>query len=283
MSNGNGSEPRRPALRYYGGKWKIGPWIIRHFPEHYCYVEPFGGAASVLMRKAPSRIEVYNDLAGDVVNFFRVLRHWPRELIRAIELTPFSREEFELSMQPVEEPLERARRLHVRCWQGRGRAGVMEPGGWRFAYRASRSQTPADDWNNNGHLWDIAERLKRVQIENRDALEVIGRYDGEDTLFYCDPPYVQSERCKRWASEGYLYEMDDAGHRELGELLHQVRGYVVLSGYPSELYDELYGDWVLKEKAAVVDGGRVGGREVSECVWLSPRTSGALDRQLRLF
>lgn len=276
------SEVKRPALRYHGGKWRLAPWIRKHFPAHDCYVEPFGGGASVMLQKPPSFIEVYNDLFGDVVNFFRVLREDPEELVRVIELTPFSREEFKIAQEPAEDAVERARRLYVRCWQGRGRAGFNEVGGWRFMNKRSRAQTPVDDWNNNWHLWAVAARLKLVHLENKDALEVIARFDGPGTLFYCDPPYVQSERCKRWASEGYLYEMDDEAHRELAAVLRSVEGFVVLSGYPSELYDELYWDWVRERVSSVKDGGRVGSQKSIECVWLSPRTVQALRLQLRL-
>ena len=282
----NGGKPKRPALRYHGGKWKIAPWVMGHFPAHDCYVEPYGGAASVLLRKEPSFIEVYNDLFGEVVRFFKVLRERPDELIRAIELTPFSREEFEAA-QKVEYPnpdaVERARRLYVRCWQGRGRAGFKDAGGWRFMRRKSRSQTPVSDWNNIAHLWDIAARFKQVHIEHDGALSVMVRYDGPETLFYLDPPYVQSERCKRWKSEGYVYEMEDTRHVEMAHLVKELEGYVVLSGYPSGLYDRLFEGWPVVQKGVVVDGGRAGGRAAVECLWLSPRTAGALKGQLRLF
>src|SRR5262245_50804810 len=117
--------PSRAALRFYGGKWRLAPWIVAHLPPHTCYVEPFGGAASVLLRKPPSRYEVYNDLDGAVVGFFRVLRERPADLIRAIQCTPFARAEVDLACVPVPpevdavDDLERARRLYVRAWQGR--------------------------------------------------------------------------------------------------------------------------------------------------------------------
>lgn len=291
-----GHGPKRPALRYHGGKWKIAPWVIEHFPAHDCYVEPYGGAASVLLRKEPSHIEVYNDLFGEVVHFFRVLRERPDELVRAIELTPFSREEFEDAQavehspvgpdctgHPAPDAVERARRLYVRCWQGRGRAGFKDAGGWRFMRRKSRSQTPVDDWSNIGHLWEVAARFKQVHIEHDDALRVIERYDTPETLFYLDPPYVQSGRCKRWASEGYWYEMEDEKHEEMAHLVKELQGYVVLSGYPSALYDRVFEDWTVEQKGAIVDGGRAGGRAVTECLWMCPRTVGALKGQLRLF
>lgn len=168
---------KRPALRYHGGKWKLAPWIVSHFPPHTTYVEPFGGGASVLLRKQPSFIEVYNDISGLVVNFFRVLRDQPDELMRLIELTPYSRQEFLESQKACVDSLELARRFFVWSWQGRGRAGVQEPGGWRFMSRATRGKTPVDDWTNNQHLWQIVQRLKAVHIESDDAAKVIGRFD----------------------------------------------------------------------------------------------------------
>ena len=265
----------RPALRYHGGKWKLAPWIIQNLPPHVAYVEPFGGGANVLLRKKPSFIEVYNDLNGMVVNFFRVLRERPVEFMNAVELTPYSRQEFveAQSSAPDDDLLEQARRFYVWAWQGRGRAGVSEPGGWRFMSRDTRSKSPVHDWTNNQHLWQIVQRLRLVQIEQDDALTVIARYDGPKTLHYVDPPYVQSSRGDRWASSGYAFEYTDEQHRTLADALHQCEGSVVLSGYPSALYDELYGDWTRVERPAQKDNGS--SRDLKECLWIS-KTSGQL-------
>lgn len=242
-------------------------FIIQHFPPHICYVEPFGGGASVLLRKPPAHLEVYNDIGGLVVNFFRVLRERPTELIAAIDLTPYSRAEFLLAQQPCADELEQARRFYVWSWQGRGRAGVQEPGGWRFMSRATRSLTPADDWENTFHLWSVAKRLKKVQIESGDALTIIERYDEPTTLFYVDPPYVQSTRGERWANAAYANEYTNDQHRQLAGALRSVKGMVILSGYPSDLYDELYGDWQKVERKASKDNGA---KMATECLWLSP-------------
>lgn len=260
----------RPALRYHGGKWKLANWIIQQFPPHVCYVEPFGGGASVLLRKPPSFIEVYNDLNGGVVNFFRVLRENPDEFIRLIELTPYSRQEFAEAQEPTDDPIEQARRFYVWAWQGRGRAGVVEPGGWRFMSRPTRGRTPVHDWINNQHLWGLVQRLRMVQIENSDALTVISRYDSPDALYYVDPPYVQSTRGARWGCAAYAYEYSDDQHRELARLLHEVTGTVVLSGYPSALYDELYADWRRIDKPGQKDNAPQ--RDTTECLWISKET-----------
>ena len=257
----------RPALRYHGGKWKLAPWIISHFPPHITYCEPFGGGASVLLRKPQSFIEVYNDLNELVINFFRVLREEPEEFMRMIELTPYSRQEFIESQQPCTNRLELARRFYIWSWQGRGRAGVQEPGGWRFMSRNTRGKTPVDDWSNNQHLWQVVQRLRCVQIENDDALTVIKRYDGPDALFYVDPPYLQATRGERWSDAAYEYEYTDTQHIELSNVLHSVSGAVVLSGYPSELYDDLYSDWIKVERGGQKDNAVR--RDTVECLWLS--------------
>ncbi|RJO64978.1 MAG: DNA adenine methylase [Candidatus Omnitrophota bacterium] len=259
----------RPALRYHGGKWKLAPWIIQHFPGHTTYVEPFGGGASVILRKHPSFIEVYNDLNGQVVNFFRILRERPADLIAAIDLTPYSREEFLLSQQDDIDldALERARRFYIWSWQGRGRAGVNEPGGWRFMSRRTRYRTPVDDFNNVDHLWGIVRRLKQVHIECDPYQKIILRYDSPETLFYLDPPYVQDTRCYRWMRDGYRFDMTDDEHRELARVVSEIKGMAIISGYPSDLYDELFAGWTRVDRRAAKDNGI---KTATECIWISP-------------
>jgi DNA adenine methylase len=270
--------PTRPALRYHGGKWKLAPWIISHFPEHTCYVEAFGGGASVLLRKPPSFTEVYNDLNCDVVNFFRVLRERPADLISAIDLTPYSRSEFAVAQEETLDPLEKARRFFVWSWQGRGRAGVKEPGGWRFMVRATRGKTPVDDFNNIDHLWAVVRRLKQVQFENNDALGVIRRFDAPTTLFYVDPPYVQDTRSNRWKSHAYSKEYTNDQHNKLAGLLNSITGMVILSGYPSEMYNDFYPGWKCSTKISLKDNA---GGSATECLWLNQ--AAANKHQLDLF
>ncbi len=253
-----------PALRYYGGKWRIAPAIIGYFPPHYCYCEPYGGGASVLLQKEPAQSEVYNDIESEVVNFFRVLRERPDEFIRAINLTPYSREEFDLAYAPADDPIESARRFYILIWQQRHGAKGKWRGGWRFTVTTPRSQI--DQWTRTDHLWQIVARLKQVQIEHDDALNVIARYDAPETLFYVDPPYVQNTRGERWRSNGYRHEMDDDAHRQLADALHQVVGMVVLSGYAGTLYDKLY-DWQQMQLAAVDNAGNT----CAEVLWINER------------
>jgi DNA adenine methylase len=273
---------QRAALRYYGGKARLAPWIIGHFPPHTCYVEPFGGAASVLLRKDPARYEVYNDLDGALVTFFRVLREQPTALIAAIEGTPFARAEIDLACAPAPADLddvERARRVYVRAWQGRHGLPARGQMGWRFERAATRGRSVVDDWRATSHLWPIAGRLRRVQLECDDALRVIARFDTPDTLFYSDPPYPRSTRSARWAKAAYTHELTDDDHRRLAAVLREVAGLVVVSGYPCPLYQALYGDWTRVTRSARTHTGGA----ATEALWLSPRTVAALAaRQLRL-
>lgn len=255
------NEVRRPIVRYHGGKWKLAPWILAHLPPHHTYVEPFGGGGSVLLRKPRSYAEVYNDLDGEIVNVFRIARDRGDDLRRALELTPFAREEFAASYEPADEPLERARRMIVRSFQGFGSAAAC---GEVSGFRASSSRsgtTPALDWRNYPEALDgITERLQGVVIENRDAQVVMAHHDRADTLHYVDPPYLHSTRTDTVQHnnprKSYKFELSDDQHRELATFLHGLRGMVVLSGYPSDLYDDLFGDWHRINRAAHADGAR---------------------------
>lgn len=265
----------RPILRYHGGKWRLAPWIIGHFPEHRTYVEPFGGAASVLLRKPRSYAEVYNDLDGEVVNLFRVLRD-PTDAARlreVVSLTPFAREEFDLTFEGTDDPVESARRLLLRSHAGFGTAAMRSIVGGRpqrtgFRGNTTRSgTTPAGDWAGmSGVLADTIERFAGVVIENRPAVKVIEAHDGPDTLHYVDPPYPHSTRSNS-GRNNYRHEMTDADHSHLATCLRAAEGAVVLSGYACDLYDrELYHDWYRVERATHADGAR----DRVEVLWLNP-------------
>lgn len=262
---------KRPVLRYHGGKWRLASWIIGYFPSHRIYVEPFGGAGSVLLRKPRSYAEVWNDLDGEVVNVFRVLRDAEQasRLIEMVRLTPWARDEFDVSYEPVNDPVEQARRTIMRCFMGFGSVGVTAK--WKVGFRnnTTRAHTiPAHDWMRYPPaLQTVVDRLQGVVIERMDAFKLIEVFDGPDTLFYLDPPYVQSTR-GRWARAAYNYELEDKEHETLAEILHRIEGMAVLSGYPSELYDCLYGDWIQVRHKAMADGAN----ERTEVLWLSPRT-----------
>jgi len=257
--------PRRPPLRYHGGKWRLAPWLLKHFPPHVCYVEPYGGGASVLLRKPQSYLEVYNDIDGEVVHFFRVLRERTEEFTQAVRLTPFSREELDLAYLDCDNPLERARRFYVRAWQGRGGPRAQWKTGWRFQISDARGKRSVDDWNDTRHLRGIVERLKNVQIECGEALRVIERYDKPETLYYLDPPYPAETRSKRWRRRAYQYEMTTEDHGRLAGVLHDIEGMAIISSYRSKLYDDLYAHWSRTCTETQTDGKT----KRVECIWLN--------------
>jgi DNA adenine methylase len=274
---------RRPVVRYHGGKWLLAPWIIEHFPAHRVYVEPFGGGGSVLMRKPLTYAEVYNDLHDEIVGFFRVLRDpkTAEDLRNRLELTPFARAEFDAAYEPSEDPIEIARKLVIRSFFGFGSDAINLE--WRTGFRASSKRsgtTPAHDWANYPDcIPAFTARLRGVVIECRGAADVIVAQDSPETLIYADPPYVHAARITgggKRHTERYSAEMSDDDHRALARVLHDVRGMVVLSGYRSDLYDELYGGWQRVERASFADGAS----PRTECLWLSPRTQGALSERL---
>ena len=256
-------------VRYHGGKWKLAPWIISHLPPHRVYVEPFGGGGSVLLRKPRSYAEIYNDLDGEIVNVFRVVRDRGDELRRALELTPFAREEFLLSYEPSDDPLEQARRTISRSFMGFGSAAVCgESSGFR-ANSNKLGSTPAHDWRNYPDSLPAAiDRLRGVMVENRDAVKVMQKHDGLETLHYVDPPYHHDTRSRgdRNSVKSYRHEMTDEQHRDLAAVLKNLQGTVVLSGYRCPLYDDLYADWPRLDRAAHADGAR----DRVESLWLSP-------------
>lgn len=277
--------PARPVLRWFGGKWKLAPWILSHFPPHRVYVEPFGGAGSVLMRKPRSYCEVYNDVDGEVVNLFRVLRDPGKaaRLVADLELTPFARDEFVASYEPTAEPIENARRLIMRSFMGFGSNGHNAKRKTGFRANSNRSgTTPAHDWRNYPEtLHGVIDRLRGIVIENRDYAEVIAAHDGDQTLIYADPPYVMETRSRGNVYDakygGYNHDFrEDADHERLAAALHASSSMVILSGYPSPLYDRLFGDWRVITTRALADGAR----ERSEVLWLNARAASALQPTL---
>lgn len=260
----------RPVLRYFGGKFLLAPWIISNMPKHRVYVEPFGGAASVLMQKPRAYAEVYNDLDGDVVNLFRILqcRVQCSELLRRLEATPFARAEFNLAYEVSPEPMEQARRLIIRSFMGFGSNGHNPSERTGFRANSNRSGwTPARDWVNYiPCLEQFRERLAGVVIENRDALEVMSQQDSPGTLHFVDPPYVHSTR---GVTKAYIHEMTDKRHEDLCIFLQSLEGMVILCGYDNPIYQSLY--WHRIDRASLADGAR----ERVESLWLNDAADAA--------
>jgi DNA adenine methylase len=268
-------------------------------------VEPYAGAASILLSKDPSPFEVLNDLDGKVVNFFRVLRERTQDLIRVIELTPYSRAEQSLSwevctsidfdrtpwiespsmrlrtsnrnqskefnrrkLSTSEDELERARRFYVQSWQAYG--GLRS--GWRYQKSNAGGKSLVKDWNDTERLYAVARRLKKVQLDSDDALSVIARFDTPSTLFYNDPPYLPETRVQKIA---YRHEMTPEQHEQLAFALHNIKGMAIISHYPCEVYDLLYKDW----RKVSCQTTNLRSDTVTECLWLSPSV---LERQGQL-
>ena len=237
----------RPVLRYHGGKFSLAPWIASHFPTHRTYTEAYCGGASVLLRKPRSYAEVINDIDSEIVNLFRVLRNpaQAREMVRLVTLTPYAREEFEASYITADDPIEQARRTLFRSAAGHSTVGAS--GRWRTGFRCNVRRTgthPAQDWANLPQALDaVVARLRGVVVENMSALDMLRKYDGPATLHYVDPPYLVETRHERWAGYAYRYEMGVADHQALAETLQDLKGTVVLSGYPHPLYDQWFADW----------------------------------------
>lgn len=245
---------KRPILRYFGGKYRLAPWIISNFPEHKIYVEPYGGAASVLMQKPRAYAEIWNDLDESVFNLFSILRQMESsiDLRSVLEMTPYSRREFELAHIYHPDPVENARRLIIRSFMGFGADSVTNINSKTgFRSNSNRSgSTPAHDWiNYPAVLRDFTNRLKGVVIENKNALKIMKEHDSKDTLHYIDPPYpIDLRRGGR-----YKHEMNLDDHIELCEFVKSLNGKVIISGYDHKIYNSL--KWKKVTTSARADKG----------------------------
>ena len=271
--------PTRPVLRYPGGKFLLAPWITSFFPPHQTYVEPLCGAASCLLQKPRSYAEVLNDLDGEIVNLFRLLRDptLATELERQLRLTPYARQEYEDAYLPSNAPLEQARRLLIRSWQGlHGEGTLGRKTGWRSNVNR-RGTLPAHDWGRfPGCIGRFTERLQGVIIESRDALDILLQYDSPQTLFYIDPPY-DTDVCPNF--NGYRHSVDAPALRRA---LNRAQGMAIVSGYRSPVYDTLYADWMRVDRATNAGTGQAHTRKRTESLWLSPACTQAMS-QLSLF
>lgn len=258
----------RPLLRYHGGKYKLAQWIISNFPKHRIYTECFGGAASVLLSKEPCYCEVYNDLDDEIVNLFTIVRTCGEDLRIALQNTPFSRREFELSYEKTEDDFERARRTVIRSFMGFGSASAS---GRRSGFRSNSNRsgtTPAHDWKNYPEAMKfIIERLRGVVIENRDFKKVMLAHDSIETLHYADPPYVLDTRYNGQATECYNFELTNSQHEDMCHFIKNLKGTVILSGYDNEIYNDLLPDWHKVYRKAFADGAK----ERIEVLWINKK------------
>lgn len=255
---------KRPVLRWFGGKFRLAPWIIGHMPKHRVYVEPFGGAASVLLQKPRSYAEIYNDLDDSLWCLFSVLKQedTAKKLKAAITATPYSRREFELAHVYHPDMVESARRLIVRSFMGFGADSASRPES-KTGFRSNSNRsgtTPAHDWINYPKEIDaFCDRLRGVVIDHKPAIDVMKEHDSPETLFYVDPPYPHSTR----RGGRYRHEMSGGDHDILLQKLSELKGKVMLSGYSEERYEQL--GWRKEEKLARADGAGLR----TECLWMN--------------
>lgn len=254
----------RPVLKYPGAKWNLASWIISHMPPHESYLEPYFGSGAVFFNKEPARIETINDIDGEIVNFFRVCREQPEELAKAINLTPWAREELKESREVADDPVERARRTAVGCYMTFG--SRLNKKTWRYTSGVQKNGGP-----DSAKLWgyvpdlviQVAKRLKDAQIESRPAVDLIRGFDGPEVLIYLDPPYVKETRTLN--GDQYRYEMDDHDHEELLQAISNHSGKIILSGYDNTLYNDYLGGW---EKRSIKSKIERGGTR-TEILWMN--------------
>ena len=261
----------KAVLKYPGAKHNLSSWITSFFPEHKAYLEPFCGSAAVFFQKIPAPLETLNDIDGEIVNLFEVIRSAPKELARQIYFTPWSREELYKSYNaniPDLENIERARIYLARSWQSIGN-GQRHKNGFKHSV-APNGPVCAKAW---AYLPDTilqaAERLKNAQIENSDAIELIRKFNDKETLIYIDPPYPLSTR------KNYLYrhEMTDADHVRLLDAVIDSKSMIVLSGYDCELYNDRLAGWQRYSKKQNVEAAQTR----TETLWMNFRPEMTID------
>ena len=275
----------RPPFHYAGGKARLAKRLCPHLPKHLpIYVEPFFGAGGIFFHRSKAPTEYINDLNGDIVNFYDMLREHHEELERKCKYTPYARElylrvrdEEWPPLDTLENRIDRAWRFWLLACQGRGAPNkkdhngesVNYAGGWRPSLKGrTHSNTATAAANKVNRFQELHERLKGVTIDNRDAVKVIKRYDDKQAFLYCDPPYVQSTRFERL----YKCEYTNEQHIELLETLKNYKGLVALSGYHNEIYDELLGDWryiEIKEHVSMSHKNNKQNKKAIEVLWMN--------------
>lgn len=257
-------KPSTVLLQYAGGKARLAKWVIGFFPKHKTYVEPFGGVASVLLRKLRAQLEVYNDVEDEVVNLMEVMRDHEsfEHLLDQLRKTPYSRAEYLRAYNlDTDDTIERARRLIVRiqmAWGGRAPTGRVET----YDPTNSMSWMPYIEG-----LYKIHNRLQGVTIEHRDALECMQWHDDPKTLHYVDPPYLAANQSR------YKHDLTEAQHKALLACLRGLKGMVVVSSYPNRVYAQALADWRYETRGNTTANNT----EVTEAIWINPAAAGKTD------
>lgn len=239
------------VIKYPGSKWSLAQWIINHFPKHHSYLEPFFGSGAVLFTKERSAIETVNDLDGDVVNLFEWIRKDPERLSKAIYWTPYAREVYDqawAAQYTETDSFRRAVNFYIRLMMGHGFRTTGEKVGWKNDVQGREKAYAAHYWCKTPDvIFEAAERLRGVQIENRSAVELISRFNYSNVLIYADPPYLLNTR----HGKQYRCELTAADHRNLLDTLKAHKGPVLLSGYESELYNDALHGWYRDEITSI--------------------------------
>ena len=269
----------KPILKYPGAKWALAPWIVQHLPRMPHYVEPYCGSAAVFFN-LPWRPKhaVLNDMSGDIVNLFRVIRERGDELAALIEMTPWAREEYTLSYEPTDDSLERARRFLVRTWQGHKNGTLQGQGAatnWRSIGIGLSRDNPGYWRQYPARIRAVVEHLRNAEIEHQPAVQCIARHSAPDVLLYVDPPYPFDTRT---STAYYAHEMTDGDHIALLDALDSHPGPVVLSGYACALYDDRLPHWHRVTTQAQAEKGNTR----TEVLWLNDKAANSRQHTMEL-
>ena len=253
------------VLKYPGAKNRLALWICSYIPAHQVYLEPYFGSGAVFFNKELVKIETINDLHGEVVNYFKVIRDKPEQLISLLQLTPYARDEYEssFSIKEGESDVERARKFAVRCWQGFGCSNLYK-NGFRTSQQSNSPHTTKEWRELPERVIQANKRLLNAQIENIPALELINRYNTEDVFIYVDPPYLLNTRKRNL----YLYEMSDEDHVQLLTVMKKHKGKILISGYDNDLYNDMLKGWNKVYKTNQAERGLVR----TETLWMNYET-----------
>lgn len=233
----------KSIIRYPGSKWNLAKDIVSMMPDHHSYLEPYFGSGAVLFTKPKSPIETINDIDDEVVNLFKVIRTSPGDLAQAIYYTPYAETEYEQAYELAENmtPVERARRFMIRAMQSHGFSAYRKVG-WKIDVQGREKSYALQHWNEiSDIIYQASERLKQVQIANTEAIDLIKRFNYENVFIYLDPPYMLEARSSKRAQ--YKHEMKEEDHIRLLETIADSKAKIMISGYQTDLYDEVLKDW----------------------------------------
>ncbi len=265
----SGDTKKLIAFNYFGGKFSLADKLQPFFPKHVHFVDVFCGSMVVTLNKKYSEIDTANDINGDIVNFFKILREYPDELISMLILTPIARDEFNKSWNTDNvSDIERARRFYVRIRQSFCGMGAQRKNkGWHMVKTKSRANMgeTVSKWHHGiEKLWPVIQKLTHIQIENKDFRDLINSLDFSEAFFYCDPPYPKDVRC---SFNDYRFEFSMKDHEDLAERLHSIKGKAMVSGYDGPTMQRLYSDWRMHKFP--IKFNNIRSSQVQECIWMN--------------